>query len=155
MNEPKPNSIAVPKILWDELENALWIRSKDLIQDISKTLSQDPKPLLQEFRSKKSSLYLIELERDSEEQFECAALETNTSVAHTCRRPVLYGRNYCPCHQFFQSSKEFENKPKLQRIDAEESIFVDTLTSQVYSEKYERIGYLQGTRCILFEIQEG
>ncbi len=153
MDTPKPLSTPVPKVLWDELENALWIRSKELIADIAKTLGQDPKPLLQEFKSKKSNLYLIELERDAEEQFECCALNFSKGVAHKCRRPVLYGSTYCPSHQFFLKPKLCETKPKVQRIQDEDSLFGNTVTSKVYTEEFESTGflYLQSNKCIVLQ----
>ena len=148
-------SIAVPKILWDELENALMIKSKELIKDIAKVLRQDEKQLWQEFKSKKKQLHLLELDRDQEEDFECTALQATTQVAHRCRKPVLFGKTVCPEHEFFTMPVQWNSKPQLQRIVGEEPLFVDSLTQQVYDIHYERVGYIQNKKCIVFEVEEG
>lgn len=146
-------SIAVPRVLWDELENALMIKSKELIKDIAKVLRQDEKQLLQEFRAKKTQLHL--LDNDGEDDYECTALTSTTAVAHRCRKPVLFGRTVCPEHEFFSLSSEMKSRPQLQRIQYEEPLFLDSLTQQVYGIDYERKGYVQKNRCILFEVDEG
>jgi hypothetical protein len=151
-------SIPVPKILWDELENALMIKSKELIKDIAKVLRQDEKQLWQEFRSKKKSLHLFDAE-SSQEDYECTALVCTTPVAHRCRKPVLFGKHVCPEHEYSPHPSDLKSKPQLQRIQTsekdDETIFVDPLTQQVYSVFYERKGYLQNNKCFVFEIEEG
>jgi hypothetical protein len=151
---PSLKSVCVPKLLWDELESALMIKSKELIRDIAKTLHQSETILLQEFRGKKTSLCLLELERDNEEMFQCCALDFTTPIAHRCRKPVAYGMKFCPSHEFFLMPSDLSNKPRVQRIQGEE-VFVDSLTQQVFTVHQERIGYINNNKCFLFEIEEG
>lgn len=146
--------VGIPKPLWDELENALMIKSKQLISDIARTLRQDEKQLLQEFRSKQTSLFLLELDREEEEEYECPALVRTTKIAHRCRKPKMYGKPFCPEHEFFTITAELQSKPVLQRITAEEPLFLDTLTQQVYSINHDRIGEMKNEKCIVFEIEE-
>ena len=155
MTQPQPRSIPVPKLLWDELESALMIKSKELIRDIAKTLRQDESKLLQEFRSKKTSLHLLELDREEEQDYECQALLTSTPIAHRCRKPVAYGKAYCPCHEFFTMPHELASKPRVQRLQGEEPLFVDRLTRQVFTVDQQRVGYLEKSKCIVFEVEEG
>lgn len=148
-------SIPVPKILWDELENALMIKSKELIKDIAKVLRQDEKQLWQEFRSKKRNLHLVDIDSNQEE-YECTALLCSTPVAHRCRKPVLFGKPVCPEHEYFLLPTELKTKPQLQRIEGtDEPLFVDSLTQQVYSRFYERKGSIVNNKCFVFEIEEG
>lgn len=154
MGEPSAKSIPLPKVLWDELESALMIKSKDLIRDIAKTLRQDEANLLKEFRSKKRQLFLLELERENEEGFQCSALICSSKIAHRCRRPVAYGTKFCPAHEFFTMPNDTLHKPSVQRIEGEE-LFVDTLTQQVYTIDQERVGYMQKEKCIVFKVEEG
>lgn len=147
--------IPVPKLLWDELENVMMTKSKELIQEIAKVLRQDPNILWKEFRSKKSNLFLVDIDHDTDEH-QCMALVSTTKVAHRCRKPTLFGKPYCPEHEFFTLTQELKTKPQLQRLScSEEPLFVDCLTQQVYNLHYERVGYIQGEQCILFEIEEG
>lgn len=145
--------IGVPKLLWDELESALMIKSKELIKDIAKVLRQDEKILYQEFRSKKTQVHLVEF--DCAEEFECSAVSLNKPVAHKCRKPVLFGKPFCPEHEFFSLTNELKQKPNLHRIQGEEPLFADTLTQQVYTVDYERVGFLQNNKCFVFEVEEG
>lgn len=150
----EPNTLCVPKPLWDELENALMIKSKQLISEIAKVLRQDEKVLLQEFRSKKTNIMLLELDREEEEKYECSALVTTTKVAHLCRRPTLYGKTFCPEHEYFRLPVSMESKPQLQKLKSEEPLFLDSLTQQVYTVDYERVGYITKEKCIVFEVEE-
>lgn len=151
MNESK--MIGIPKPLWDELENALMIKSKQLISDIARTLRQDEKSLIQEFRSKKTNIFLLELDREEEEEYECPALVSTKKIAHKCRKPRMYAQKFCPEHEFFTMTTELESKPTVQRIaSSEDPLFLDTLTQQVYTIDHERVGYLQNDKCIVFEI---
>jgi hypothetical protein len=153
MTEAK--SICVPKVVWDELENALMIKSKQLISEIAKVLRQDEKPLLQEFRSKKTNVMLLEVDREEEDKYECSALVSTTKVAHLCRRPTLYGKKFCPEHEYFRLAVSMESKPQLQKLScSEEPLFVDSLTQQVYTVDYERVGYITKEKCIVFEVEE-
>ena len=132
-------SIPVPKVLWDELENALMIKSKDLVKEIAKVLRQDEKELWKEFRSRKKNLHLVELDSNQEE-YECTALVCCKPIAHRCRKPVLFGKPVCPEHEYFTVPAELKSKPQLHRImgSSDEPLFVDSLTQQVYSLYYER-----------------
>lgn len=153
MTEPKVKSVMVPKLLWDELENALMIKSKELIKDIAKTLRENETVLMKEFRSKKTGLCLLELEREEEEQYECSAIVCSTLIAHRCRRPVAYGTTFCPAHEFFTIPNCIRNKHSVSRIQGEE-LFVDSLTQQVFNVNQERVGYMVGSKCLVFE-EEG
>jgi hypothetical protein len=142
----------VPKPLWEELENALMIKSKELIQDIAKTLRQESAPLWKEFRSKTKQLFLVDMNLEDEE-YCCSALLCTTKVAHKCQKPTMYGKPYCPEHESYVPSVDVKNKPQVQRLKSEEPLFVDCLTQQVYNLNYERVGYMQGETCYVFEVE--
>ena len=150
-------SIAIPKPFWDELENALMIKSKELVKDIAKVLRVDERKLLTELRSQKKAFHLLELDRDEEEKYECSALVQTNAVAFMCRKPIVYGKRTCPEHEFFQMTHELVSKPNLQRIllpsKEEGTFFADALTQQIYSINYERMGYIQKNKCFLFEVE--
>lgn len=147
------SSISVPKPLWDELESALMIRSKQLISDLARTLHQDEKLLLHAFRSKKTSLFLIDLDPTTED-YSCSAFVTTTKVAHKCRKPTMFGRTVCPQHEYATTRHDLQGSIHLQRIQSEEPLFLDPLTQLVYNIHYERIGYLHNGKCILFEVDD-
>ena len=152
---PAPKSYPVPKPLWDALESALMAKSRELIRDIAKTLKQDEKTLMSAFRANKRSLYLVDLSDPTEERFQCEALLATTAIAHRCRKPVQYGERFCPGHVFWLMPECMKHKPTLRRIKTEDgTYFVDTLTQQVYTVDFERVGTLQEGTLVLFEIQD-
>lgn len=152
MPESNTPSFAVPKPLWEELENALMIKSKELIYDIAKTLRQDASPLWKEFRSKKTHLFLVDINKEIDEHV-CIALVSSSKVAHKCRKPAMFGKQYCPEHENYILSEQLKKKPQLQCISSDELLFLDCLTQQVYNLEYERIGYLENKKCIVFEVE--
>jgi hypothetical protein len=147
-------AVPVPKHLWDQLEIVFSIKARELIKDIAKTLHQDEKKLLQEYKKQKVPMYLVELSEPTDEQFLCQALVETTAVAHRCRRPVLYGSRCCPEHELWQLPAHLATKPVLQRFDTEKGpVFLDEFTQQMYSLQHQRIGYKQGSRVYLFEVE--
>jgi hypothetical protein len=153
MTELKQPSFPVPKVLWEELENTLMIKSKELVFDIAKTLRVDGNPLWKEFRAQKTHLFLIDSPSEIEEH-SCKATLCNSKVAQKCRKPTMFGKWYCPDHEYYVPSEDFKKKPQLQRIpEAEEPLFLDCLTQQVYNENYERVGYIMNQKCFVFEME--
>jgi hypothetical protein len=147
------NSIPLSKLLWDELENALMIKSRELIKDIARTLKQDEKLLLQAFREKKTKIHLVEME-DENEDHKCKGLDSHTYVAQKCRKPTLLGKSYCPEHELFTMTAEMKKKPQLLRIqneELEEPFFLDASTNILYNVNYEKIGFLEDGKCVLIE----
>ena len=152
MTESNTPSFPIPKPLWEELENALMIKSKELIFDIAKTLRQDAATLWKEFRAKKGHVFLVENNQETDE-FACSAIVCSSKVAQKCRKPTLFGKSFCPEHEYYVPSEELKKKPQLQRIVSDEPIFLDCLTQQVYNLEYERVGYMENKKCIVFEVE--
>jgi hypothetical protein len=156
MTTPTPQSYPVPKPLWDALESALMAKSRELIRDIAKNLKQDEKTLMTAFRANKKNLYLIDVSDPTDDRWQCEALQQTTSVAHRCRKPVQYGERYCPAHHFWCMPESCKSKPILRRVKTEEGdvYYVDTLTQQVYTVNFERVGYSHEDTLTVFEIEE-
>ena len=147
------NSIPLSKLLWDELENALMIKSRELIKDIARTLKQDEKPLLQAFREKKTKIHLVEMEEENENH-KCKGLVLHTNIAQKCTKPTLLCKSYCPEHEFFTFPAEMKKKPQLFRIqneEFEEPLFLDPSTNILYNVNYEKKGFLEEGKCVIFE----
>ena len=142
-------TIPVPKLLWDELESALMIKAKQLICDIAKTLHQDEKVLLQEFRSKKTKVFLVDSE--SEEHPVCEAYVYTKAVAYKCGKPSMFSKKVCPEHEHYDLTKAPLQSQPLQRIE-NENLFVHPETNDVYTLDYERVGYVENNKCIVFQV---
>ncbi len=147
-------SYAIPKPVWDAVENVLMAKSRELIKDLAATLQQSERPLVEAFKATKRSFYLIDTSDPTEERFECETVVCDHSVAHRCRKPVLFGRSTCPEHEF-APQPSLQGKPVLRRLTTEEgdTYFVDTLLN-VYTIDFERVGYLTDNCVTLYEVDE-
>lgn len=148
-------TLPVNRILWESLESVLLAQSKELMREIAKTLKQPEKPLLDAFKKEIKNMYLVDLSEPTEEKFLCEALLSETEVAQRCRKPVVYGEKFCPCHTNWSLSPTFSRIPSLRRVKVEEDVyFLCELTQTVYSPAYERIGFVENNRIVLFEVTD-
>lgn len=144
-------SYPVSKPLWDALESAMLAKSRELILDVAKALNQEPKPLLDAFRAKKHTVHLVDISDPTEDRWQCEALLSEKAVAHRCRKPVVLGSCYCPLHEHNHTA--VPGKPVLRRIVTEEGdvYFLDTLTQQLFTEEYQRAGWMEDGKLMIFE----
>lgn len=153
--QPAFQAIPVQRSLWESLEALLLHESKRLVEDIAKTLRQDPKLLWNEIRKEKMTAYMVDCSEPTAERFLCTALTHTSAVALRCRKPVIFGTSMCPEHQGWQMPPACERKPQLRRIVSEEDTvyYLDELTSFIYDKDYQRCGLKQGDKVILFEVE--
>jgi hypothetical protein len=144
-------SYPVSKPLWDAVESALLAKSRDLILDLAKALNQEPKPLLDAFRAKKHSVHLVDISDPTEDRWQCEALLSENAVAQRCRKPVVLGSCYCPVHE--HNHPPVPEKPVLRRIVTDDgtTYFLDALTQQIYTQDYQRVGWMDDGKIILLE----
>ena len=148
-------SYSVPLPLWEALDSILQKKAKELIKDIAKSCKQPDKPLLDAFKAQKHIVQLLELTEPTEDKFECEALLNHSQIHTRCRKTVLYGKKYCPEHEFYQQALCLE-KPILHRCITEDNeiVFINKSTNTIYDVNYKPIGLYVAKRAILFEIQE-
>lgn len=152
--QPSFQAIPVQRCLWESLEALLLYESKRLVENVAKTLHQDPKLLWNEIRKDKLTAYLVDCNEPTAERFLCTALRHTTAVACRCRKPVVFGTTFCPEHQGWSLPSFCEKIPQLRRIVVDEEIYyLDELTAYVYNENYERCGHKQGDKLYLFEVE--
>lgn len=143
--------IPVPKQLWDSLEAALNAKARELITDIAVVLRQDKKTLLLAYKAKKKDLYLFETVDPTEDRCECLALISVHEIHTRCRKPVLYGTQRCPQHEFW-NPENMSLKPALRRLQTEDSIFFVNDTNDVFDVTYTKKGYLESNTLFIFDI---
>jgi hypothetical protein len=136
----------VSKPLWESLEAVMMAHAKKLAKDVAKQLRQPEQPLLQAIQKERIPLYLVEMTDPTDEEFYCKAMDTTKSIAHICRKPVLYGSLYCPEHSVHpqKGSSLFEQLPKLHRFITEEGeiYYYDELLRNVYDSHSKFCGVL-------------
>lgn len=148
-------SLSVPKPLWDALDSILQKKARELIKDIAKSCNQPEKKLWDVYKSQKYTVHLLDLTEPTEDKYECEALLPHSHVHTRCRKTVLYGKKYCPEHEFYQPSLILE-KTSLQRCITEENftVFIDKDTNTVYDANFKKIGIFQDKRIFMFDIEE-
>ena len=144
--------------MWEYFQQALWRESKQLSTEIAESLGVSAKPLLEALaKTKKKSCYLVQLDEPTQDNFLCQALTTTSEVAQRCRKPVVYGELYCPCHRGWLSAESFQQKPQYRRLKGglgEGHYFLDVLTQQLYDANHNRVGHIHENKAIVFEIEE-
>jgi len=149
-------TLPVNRILWESLESVLLAQSKELMRDIAKTLKQPEKPLMDAFRKEIKNVYLVDLSEPTDEKFLCEALLDDTEVAQRCRKAVVFGEKFCPCHTHWSMPLSLTRVPSLRRLKTSDGdiYFLCELTQNIYSQSYERIGFFEKNRIVLFEVTD-
>ena len=128
--------LPLPKIIYNTLEDVLEAQIRRLVGDIAKSLSVDPKPLLQAINQEKVNIYLFE---ESSEDYDlhtarCKSYElekcNNTHLYIQCKRPIVYTKDYCPTH-----IKTHLEAPKTNNIL--NTLIVDK--TRYYVDKYNKV----------------
>lgn len=147
-------AVPVTRSLWESLEAVLDAQSRILIKDIARSLRQDEKVLLNEYRKDKTTAYLVDMNEPTNEKFQCEALADETTIVKRCRRPVLFGNKRCPEHVTWK--EPYANKPTLRRIENDSEIYFVEVhpfgeTKTVYNEDHENVGFMENGKVYLFE----
>ena len=155
MEQATMATLPVNRLLWESLESVLLAQSKELMRDIAKTLKQPEKPLLDSFKKEIKNIYLVDLSEPTDEKFLCEALLDDTEVAQRCRKAVVYGEKFCPHHTHWVMPSALTRVPSLRRLKtADGDYFLCDLTQTVYSQAYERVGFFEKNRIVLFEVTD-
>jgi len=148
-------TLPVNRLLWESLESVLLAQSKELMRDIAKTLKQPEKLLMDAFRKEIKNAYLVDLSEPTDEKFLCEALLDDTEVAQRCRKAVVFGEKFCPCHTHWCTPSTMTRVPSLRRLKTSDGdYFLCELTQNVYSQAYERVGFFEKNQIVLFEVTD-
>lgn len=147
----------INRTLMDSLEAVFLTQARNLLKDIAKEVGKPEKQLLAAFEKEKIKVHIVDREEDAYEG--CMALVTCSSSAlgKRCREPIYDGTCYCPLHLRLTCTPEtaYEQKPKLQRIRTEndEIYFLDPLTQQLFTETYQRCGFVKNEKFVIFKLE--
>jgi hypothetical protein len=110
---------AVPRILWENLENVFNNEARRYVKDLAAVLDVPADKLLQKVFPKKSTVkvYIQDTPVDDEDLC-CRAFVEAGAVAARCRRPVMLGTSHCCHHQYYRPevNQAISGSKKLMRL---------------------------------------
>jgi hypothetical protein len=88
----------VPRFLWENLESVLLAQSKRYVAELAKRLDISEKDLLRKVLPSSDSLKVI-IQDSQAESCQCKAYLQNDKLTVFCRKPVVYGTEFCALHR--------------------------------------------------------
>jgi len=88
----------VPRLLWESFESVLLAQSKRYISELAKRLNVSEKELLKRVLPSSDSLKVI-IQDTQAESNQCKAYIQNDKVTAYCRKPTVYGCEFCAFHR--------------------------------------------------------
>lgn len=88
----------VPRFLWENLESVLLAQSKRYVCELAKRLDISEKELLRKVLPSSDSLKVL-IQDTQSESCQCKAYLQNDKLTIFCRKPVVYGTEFCSFHR--------------------------------------------------------
>ena len=114
------NQFPIPFLIFQSLQSSILAEAKKLTKDIATTLGKPEGPLWKEIQKEVQSVYLIEQEEPTHEEFECQGYHIKNGVWSICREPVIYGSKFCPRHFTSPCKHPPANLPIYKKIQLED-----------------------------------
>lgn len=106
----------IPRILWENLESVLLAHSRRYISELAKRLGVSDKELQKKVLPSKDSLKVIIQDTQSESN-KCKAYIQHSKLTIYCRKPTVYGSDYCAFHRSKRMTVIHGTEPlQLQRL---------------------------------------
>jgi len=136
----EPIHIAVPKIIYESVEDILEAHSRRLAIDIAKTLGVNEKILLNEIRKDKIQTYLFEDNIDISDLC-CKSYIKHKHVYMPCEQPILYKKDFCIEHMTKHILKENIKEAEILQVLCIDNItYYRNINNKVYDSEFEIIG---------------
>lgn len=147
MDSKQPSLFPIPLYLWQSLEATLKHESRRLVREIAGTLKTNEADLWKQVNKEVFSAYLVDMAEPTNEQFECCSYEIQGAIYKPCRKPVVFGKKFCPEHIHTNLTKPPSGLPKYRLLAAYteseevEQFYLNPATNEVYSkETLEKVG---------------
>ena len=136
------NQFPIPFLIFQSLQASLLAESKKLTKDIATTLNKPEGPLWKEIQKEIQSVYLIEQEEPTYEEFMCKGYHIKNGIWTLCRDPVIYGSHFCPRHFSNPCEHPPANLPIYKKIQLEDEKFgyINEKNEVLHCETLEKIG---------------
>ncbi len=106
----------VPRFLWENLESVLLAQSKRYVTELAKRLDICEKELIRKVLPSSDSLKVI-IQDSHAESCQCKAYLQNDKLTVFCRKPVIYGTEFCALHRTKRMTVIEGTSPKeVQRV---------------------------------------
>jgi hypothetical protein len=150
-------TIALPRLIYESIENVLEAQIRRLAIDIAKTLDVNEKTLLQEIKKDKVSVFILD-EAEAEDIYDCRckAYEKNNTIYIPCEEPIVYKKEYCVKHLTTHILKEqILMNEVLYILCLDNMKYYRDKNNKVYNSEFNIIGlYNPSTHTIIEFVEE-
>jgi hypothetical protein len=121
----------IPRFLWENFESVLLAQSKRYIAELAKRLDVPEKELLKRVLPSSDSLNVI-IQDNLSESNKCRAYLQYDKLTIYCRKPTVYGCDYCAFHRNKRMTVIDDTNPlqiqKIKDIDSIEQLWASDNT---------------------------
>jgi len=150
-------TIALPRLIYEAIEDVLEAQIRKLALDIAKTLDVNEKILLQELKKDKVSVFILdEADADDIHDYRCKAYEKHNTIYIPCEEPNMYKKHFCVKHLTNHILKE-----QIQMYEVLYILCLDNIkyyrdkNNKVYNSDFNKIGfYNPSTHTIVVFLEE-
>jgi len=148
--------VALPRLVYEAIEDVLEAQIRRLAIDIAKTLDVNEKILLQELKKEKISVFILD-EADAEDihEYRCKAYEKQSNIYVMCEEPIVYNKNFCVKHLTNHILKEDIQMNEALRVLCLDSIkYYRDKNNKVYNSEFNMIGFYNSSKQTIVEFVE-
>lgn len=147
-------TIALPRLIYEAIEDVLEAQIRRLAIDIAKTLDVNEKLLLQEIKKDKMSVFILdEAEADDIHEYRCKSYEKHNTIYIPCEEPIVYKKNFCIKHLTNHILKEHVQMNEVLYVLCLDNIkYYRDKNNKVYNSEFNMIGFYNPSTHTIIEI---
>jgi hypothetical protein len=149
-------TIALPRLIYEAIEDVLEAQIRRLAIDIAKTLDVNEKVLLQEIKKDKISIFILdEAEADDIHEYRCKAYEKHNTIYIPCEEPIVYKKDFCVKHLTTHILKEdVQINEVLYILCINNMKYYKDKNNKVYNNEFNMIGFYNHSNKTIVEFVE-
>jgi len=149
-------TIALPRLIYEAIEDVLEAQIRKLVIDIAKTLDVNEKLLLQEIKKDKVSVFILdEAEKDDIYEYRCKSYEKHENIYIPCEEPIVYKKEFCVKHLTKHLLKEEVQMNEVLYILCFDNIkYYRDKNNKVYNSEFNIIGFYNPLTHNIIEVVE-
>jgi len=149
-------TIALPRLIYEAIEDVLEAQIRRLAIDIAKTLDVNEKVLLQEIKKDKVSVFILdEAEADDIHGYRCKAYEKHNTIYIPCEEPIVYKKDFCVKHLTTHILKEdVQMNEVLYILCINNMKYYKDKNNKVYNNEFNMIGFYNHSNQTIVEFVE-
>ena len=142
----------IPRVLWENMEAVLLAQSRRYIGELAKCLNIPEKELVKQVLPTNDSLKVI-IQDSHCDSNQCSAYIQNSKLTLFCRKPVVYGSEFCNVHRYNRMSIVIGDTAPIKLTRVKDINTTGPMWKDEYNTLYDscanRIGNINANTCII------